>query len=115
MKYAIQVNCGFTRSMLPVTACRFIETALEGGNEVIRVFFYHDGVWNGVACPQNPCAEDWSRLAERYRVELVLCVTACENRGLTGATTLLPGFCQGGLGLWTDACLRADRLLVFAD
>ena len=119
MKYAIQVNSGYTHTTLPHIAHQFITTALAEGHAIIRVFFYHDGIYNGFGLPSssgtvnpNPDAPDWSALAERHGVELVLCVTAAETRGLT-ETTLLPGFRLGGLGLWMDACLRADRFMVF--
>jgi tRNA 2-thiouridine synthesizing protein D len=113
MKYAIQVNAGYTRSSLPLTACRFIQAALDAGHEVPRVFFYHDGVYNGFDSPQNPAARIWSALAEVQGIDLVLCVTACSNRGLTPESGLLPGFRTGGLGLWMEAQIEADRFVVF--
>ncbi len=115
MKYAIQVSTGYSRSSIPFTACRFIQAAIEAGHAVTRVFFYHDGVYNGFDSAQNPCARNWSTLAEVQGVDLVLCVTACANRGLSAENGLLPGFRTGGLGLWMEALLQADRFLIFQD
>lgn len=115
MKYAIQVNSAYSCSSLPHIAWHFIHTAITEGNEIIRVFFYHDGIYNGFGSSRAAHSPDWSMLAERYGVDLVLCVSACDHRGLNPIGPLLQGFRPGGLGLWMDACLKADRLLVFQD
>lgn len=119
MQYAIQVNSSYTRSSIPHIAHRFVSAAIKEGHGILRVFFYHDGVYNGFGlasgtgpAKRNPDGPDWSSLAERYGVDLVLCVTASEIRGLTEAS-LLPGFRLAGLGLWMEACLKADRFIVF--
>jgi len=87
------------------------------------VFFYYDGVLNGLtpdaqggSTPHRGTA--WSKLAACYDLDLVLCVSAAERRGWNpkdpGGAGLLPGFRVGGLGQWVDACARAERCLVFA-
>lgn len=120
MKYAIQVNSAYTQSSMPYIAHQFITTAVMQGHEIMRVFFYHDGIYNGYgrssgqALPMaNADAPDWSGLAGLHGVDLVLCIAACERRGLTADDPLLPGFRLGGLGLWMEACLVADRFMVF--
>ncbi|MGZ8216318.1 sulfurtransferase complex subunit TusD [Methylomagnum sp.] len=109
MRYAIQINTGPGQSQSAHTAYQFIHAALAAGHEVIRVFFYHEGVHHGFGE-----GSDWSGLARQHGVDLVLCVSAAERRGLS-PTSANPaeGFRVGGLGQWMDACLKADRVMVF--
>lgn len=121
MMYAIQVTARPLQTPGAHTAYQFIKAALMEGHEINRVFFYHDGVYNGFGAgvQGGPAVPDWSDLAARYGIDLVLCVSAAERRGLCSdsgvpfAGRCLEGFRIGGLGLWMEACLKADRLLVF--
>ncbi len=112
MKYAIQINDSPLRSWSPQTGLQFIKAALASGHEVIRVFFYHEGIHNAFGTPESTetAKSDWVVLAETAGVELVFCVSAAERRGMVAP---LAGFQPGGLGLWVDACLRADRIVIF--
>ena len=96
------------------TAWQFIKAARNAGHEVLRVFFYHAGVENGFISSTELGYDlpDWSSLALAEGVELVYCITAAERRGKSSEVAL-GGFKAGGLGLWVDACLRADRVIVF--
>jgi tRNA 2-thiouridine synthesizing protein D len=128
MKFVIQVNSGPYQSGGSDTAYQFIRAAQQAGHEILRVFFYHDGVHNASARATAPEDEQqparrWSALAAETGVDLVVCISAAQRRGLVGPdaevgvasedTGLAPGFRIAGLGLWVDACLKADRFLVF--
>jgi tRNA 2-thiouridine synthesizing protein D len=127
MMYAIQINSGYCGSQAADTGYQFIKAALVQGHRVLRVFFYHDGVYNALSealLPegQRAASRRWSALAEEYGVDLVLCISAAHRRGLASSEgkqasdlipSLAPGFRIGGLGLWMEACLEADRFLVF--
>jgi tRNA 2-thiouridine synthesizing protein D len=119
MKYAIQVHSGPFESQAAHTAYQFIKAALDEGHEIVRAFFYHDGVCQGF-CPAG-AGPDWSSLTQDFGLDLVLCISAAERRGLAdaegrlGGGRLAAGFRIGGLGQWMDACLKADRVLVFGD
>ncbi len=120
MRYAIQVNSTAAQSSMPDTACQFTKTLLEEGHDVIRVFFYQDGILNGfepgagaAATALPPDGSHWSDLARIYGLDLVVCTAASERRGHASAAGLLPGFRPGGLSLWMEACLTADRFVVF--
>ena len=98
------------------------------GHEIVRVFFYYEGAYNGLRRMTPPAGEDapvrrWSALAAECGVDLVICISAAQRRGLLegseaaragqGDDDLAQGFRIAGLGLWVDACLKADRFLSF--
>lgn len=128
MKFAIQVNASPCQAQAGESAYQFIKAALAMGHEVVRVFFYYDGVYHGFGGCRPPQDEPqplrrWSELAAHHGIDLVLCISAAQRRGLLTAEEslaagLVPGavgagFRIAGLGLWVEACLQADRLLVF--
>lgn len=128
MKFAIQINSDPARSQGAYSAYRFIQAALAGGHAIVCAFFYHDGVYNGMGSvpsgAETGSAPNWSGLAKSHGIDLVLCVSAAERRGIVPAESVMgaqideclaEGFRIGGLGQWTEACLRADRVLVFGD
>jgi tRNA 2-thiouridine synthesizing protein D len=130
VKFAIQVNEGPYTHQSSDTAYHFTEAALRAGHEIVRVFFYHDGVNNGTRLSVPPqddrnVSERWSALASQHGVELILCVAAAQRRGLLDADesrragkdsdNIAPGFQISGLGQLIDAGIQADRLIVFGD
>jgi tRNA 2-thiouridine synthesizing protein D len=130
MKFAIQVNEGPYTHQASDSAYHFTEAALNAGHEIVRVFFYHDGVNNGTRLsvpPQddrNVC-ERWSALAQQHDLDMILCVAAAQRRGLLDedeakragkdSDNIAPGFEISGLGQLIDAGIQADRLIVFGD
>ena len=112
------------------SAYHFTAAALRAGHEIVRIFFYQDGVNNGTRLsipPQDDrnISERWSALAEQHDVELILCVAAAQRRGLLDedeakragkdSNNMAPGFQISGLGQLIDAGIQADRLIVFGD
>jgi len=130
MKLGILVNEGPYTHQASDTAYQFVKAALEKGHEIFRVFFYHDGVNNGTrltAPPQDDrnMVRCWSELAEKYKLDLVVCVAAAQRRGLLDANeakrhgkntdNIAPGFRISGLGQLIETGIQADRLVVFGD
>ncbi|MDD5274821.1 MAG: sulfurtransferase complex subunit TusD [Methylovulum sp.] len=128
MKFAIQINSSPYHSNAGQTAYQFINTAIALGHQVLRVFFYHDGIYH--ACryatpPDDECqfSAQWSKLARTFQVDLVVCISAAQRRGLLHADEaqrqgkadddLADGFRIAGLGQLVEATLAADRFLVF--
>ena len=85
----------------------------------------------GVAAGNCACTErelhisrQWSQLAEQAGLDLVVCISAAQRRGLLCLDEaarqgkqdddLAPGFRIAGLGQWLEATLLADRCIVFA-
>ncbi|MGZ8188573.1 MAG: sulfurtransferase complex subunit TusD [Methylosarcina sp.] len=128
MKFAIQINSSPYRSNAGYTAFRFINALLAEGHEVFRVFFYHDGIYHGLRYATPPDDElrftaQWSDLAKCHGIDLVLCISAAQRRGLLCSDEakrqgkldddLAEGFRISGLGQLIEATLVADRFLVF--
>jgi tRNA 2-thiouridine synthesizing protein D len=110
------------------TAFRFAEALLAKGHELNRVFFYHDGVYNGTRLAVPPQDEinipaRWSELAREHEVDMVICVASALRRGIVNATeaeryeldhdNMDPGFNISGLGQLIDAAIHSDRLITF--
>lgn len=130
MKFGILVNEGPYTHQASDTAYHFTAAALENGHEIVRVFFYQDGVNNGTRLgvpPQDDrnITTRWSELGKQYDLDMVLCVAAAQRRGLLDeaeatragkdTSNMAPGFNISGLGQLIDAGIQADRLMVFGD
>ena len=132
MKFGVVVNEGPYTHQASDTAYRFTKAALDKGHEIYRVFFHHDGVNNASRLTVPPQDErnvqkNWSELAEKHGVDLVVCIAAAQRRGILddneakrhgkgeGAANIAPGFRISGLGQLIEAGIEADRLVVFGD
>ncbi|HBO3701946.1 sulfurtransferase complex subunit TusD, partial [Pseudomonas aeruginosa] len=104
------------------------EAALAGGHEIVRLFFYQDGVHSAsanVVSGQDefdlPAA--WRELVERNGLDAVVCIAAALRRGVLNAEEAerygRPGANLGapwelsGLGQLHEAAQTADRLVCF--
>jgi tRNA 2-thiouridine synthesizing protein D len=130
MKFGILVNEGPYTHQASDTAYHFAKAALEKGHEIVRVFFYHDGVNNGTRLTTPPqddrhITNRWADLAEKHGLDMVVCVAAAQRRGIVDADeakrhgkdadNIAPGFHISGLGQLIEAGILADRLMAFGD
>lgn len=132
MKVSVLVNEGPYTHQASDTAYQFTKAALEKGHEIFRVFFYHDGVNNGTRLTVPPqddrnIVRNWSELADKHKIDLVLCIAAAQRRGILddgevkrhgkgeGAQNVAAGFRISGLGQLIEAGIESDRLVVFGD
>ncbi len=130
MKFAILVNEGPYTHQASDSAYHFAAAALGAGHEIVRVFYYHDGVNNGTRLSVPPqddrnISQRWAELGKAHDLELIVCVAAAQRRGLLDADeakragkdsdNIADGFQISGLGQLIDAGIQADRLLVFGD
>ena len=130
MKFGIMVNTGPYTYQASDSAYHFAAAALRAGHEIVRIFFYHDGVNNGTRLSVPPqddrnISARWSELAAEHDLDLVLCVAAAQRRGLLDedeakragkdSDNMAEGFQISGLGQLIDAGIQADRLIVFGD
>ncbi len=130
MKFAVVVNEGPYTHQASDTAFQFVKAALDGGHEVMRIFFYHDGVHNGTRLTTPPqddrnIVNRWTELASEHELDLVVCVAAAQRRGIVDrdeqkrnskdANNIADGFRISGLGQLIEAGIQADRLVSFGD
>ena len=130
MKFGIVVSEGPYTHQASDTAYNFTKAALEGGHEVPRIFFYHDGVNVGSRLSVPPQDErhiqnNWTVLANEHQIDLVVCIAAALRRGILDedeskrqgkdANNLAEGFRISGLGQLIEMGIQADRLMVFGD
>jgi tRNA 2-thiouridine synthesizing protein D len=119
MKLGILVNEGPYQHQAGDSAYLFCKAALAKGHEIHRVFFYHDGVNNASKLTEPPqddrnIVSRWSKLAEEYDIDLVVCVAAALRRGIK-EENLAPNFRISGLGQLVETSIQADRLVTFGD
>lgn len=130
MKFGILINEGPFTHQAADTAYQFAKAAIAGGHEIFRVFFYHDGVNNAsdyAVPPQDDrnITDNWVKLAEANKIDMVVCIAAAQRRGLLDANeaqrqgkrgdNIAPGFRISGLGQLVEAGIECDRLLTFGD
>lgn len=117
MKFALQINASPYHSSTSVTAYRFASEVIAQRHELFRVFFYHDGIYHAMKSAAPPDDEfsifsAWQTLAQQHDIDLVVCISAAQRRGLV-EENVAQGFRLGGLGQLLEATVLADRFLVF--
>ena len=127
MKFAIAL---FSAAHAPSSrrALLFAQAALAGGHEIVRLFFYQDGVYsaaNSVVTPQDEpdIAQQWRALVSEHQLDGVVCIAAALRRGVLNAeeaaryqrsaVNLDAPWALSGLGQLHDAAQAADRLICF--
>lgn len=127
MKFAIAL---FSAAHVPSSrrALLFAQAALAGGHEIVRLFFYQDGVYsaaNSVVTPQDEqdIAQQWRALVSEHQLDGVVCIAAALRRGVLNAeeaaryqrtaVNLDAPWALSGLGQLHDAIQDADRLICF--
>lgn len=130
MKISIQINASPYQHQAADTAWHFIQAAIAKGHEVYRVFFYHDGIYNAARDARPPGDERdivsrWSSLHSDKGVDLVVCVSSAQRRGLLETSVakkvggyenaLADGFRIAGLGLLMEAVIDSDRHIIFGE
>ena len=127
MKFVISV---LSSSTAPSTrrALRFAQAVLAEGHEIVRVFFYQDGVHNAssnlvIAQDQQDIAKQWQAFIMENKLDAVVCIAAALRRGVLDqaeaqryqrdAANLAEGFQLSGLGQLHDGLQQADRFVSF--
>jgi tRNA 2-thiouridine synthesizing protein D len=130
VKFGILVNESPYTHQASDSAYHFTKAALDKGHEIFRVFFYNDGVYNGTRFGVPPQDDrnitvQWTELAEKHDLDLVVCVAAAQRRGVLDedeakrhgkdGNNIAPRFRISGLGQLVEAGIQAERLVVFGD
>ncbi|KRP41835.1 tRNA 2-thiouridine synthesizing protein D [Pseudomonas libanensis] len=127
MKFAIAL---YSAAHAPSSrrALLFAQAALAGGHEIVRLFFYQDGVYsasNNIVAPQDEqdIARQWREFVSQHQLDGVVCIAAALRRGVLNAeeamryqrsaVNLEAPWALSGLGQLHDAIQGADRLICF--
>ncbi len=109
-------------------ALRFAQTALADGHEIVRVFFYQDGVHSAssnvvVAQDEVDLPHEWREFVQAHQLDGVVCIAAALRRGVLdadeaqrysrSAANLDAPWALSGLGQLHEAAQLADRLVCF--
>ncbi len=128
MKFAIQINASPYSSGCGETAFQFINAVIEQQHQVYRIFFYYEAIYQAFHFMTPPDDEvdlvrRWSELAKNHDIDLVICISAAQRRGLLFEdeakkrnkvdNELAEGFRISGLGQLVEAMLEADRFIIF--
>ncbi len=127
MKFAIAV---FSPGHAPSSrrALLFAQAAVAGGHEIVRLFFYQDGVHSAsanIVTPQDETdiAAQWREFISSRQLDAVVCIAAALRRGVLDeaeagryqrpAVNLPAPWELSGLGQLHEAAQTADRLVCF--
>ncbi|SOB52288.1 sulfurtransferase complex subunit TusD [Pseudomonas lundensis] len=127
MKFAIAL---YSAAHAPSSrrALRFAEAVMAGGHEIVRLFFYQDGVHSAssnIVTPQDEpdLAQQWAAFVSEHQLDGVVCIAAALRRGVLNeaeatryqrsAVNLTAPWDLSGLGQLHDAIQAADRLICF--
>ncbi|WP_434603751.1 sulfurtransferase complex subunit TusD [Pseudomonas sp. Z1-14] len=127
MKFAIAL---FSAAHAPSSrrALLFAQAALAGGHEIVRLFFYQDGVYNAdnsIVTPQDEqdLPRQWRTFVSDHQLDGVVCIAAALRRGVLNAEeaqryqrsaiSVEAPWALSGLGQLHDAIQDADRLICF--
>ncbi|OED45250.1 sulfurtransferase TusD [Endozoicomonas sp. (ex Bugula neritina AB1)] len=128
MKYALAIYGAPGNSQAPQSALHFAQALIADNHEIIRVFFYQDGVNTATTLASPPQDEahlpkEWQSFITEHKLDAVVCIAAALRRGMVNvqeaqrydlpASNLAEGYELSGLGQLLDATLTADRLITF--
>jgi tRNA 2-thiouridine synthesizing protein D len=127
MKFAISV---FSPAHAPSSrrALLFAQATLAAGHEIVRLFFYQEGVHSAsanIVMPQDEpdLPRQWRDFVTEHQLDGVVCIAAALRRGVLdtqeaeryqrSAANLSTPWELSGLGQLHDAVQNADRLICF--
>ena len=128
MKYALAIYGSPGNSQAPQSALHFARALLTGGHQIVRIFFYQDGVNTATTLASPPQDEahlpaQWQSFITEHQLDAVVCIAAALRRGIVNDeeasryqlkdSNLAEGYELSGLGQLIDASLLADRVITF--
>lgn len=116
-KYLLMLHNTPWSNQSVLSACQFARAAIKSGNTVSAIFLYQDAVLNAASSLDIPSDElngqqHLLQLKAEFNIELMLCVTAAEKRGLI-ESTISPEFVVSGLAEFAELTTQADKVLQF--
>lgn len=127
-KFLIQVNAAPYGNSSSYNAYQFVKALTLTEHEIIKVFFYQDGVQTGNTL-LSPASDEfdlltaWRELSQRHNISLINCVSASLRRGVLSKVeakeeqyshwNMDSVFTMGGLGELISGIEQADRTITF--
>jgi len=128
MKYQLNIYSSPWNSSAQADALAFATALSSSEHQLVRIFFFMDGVYTGLSS-QAPASDEpdwrqlWTGLQQRTQCELLLCIAASANRGLLNdseaqrqakpVATVEAPFELVGLGQWAAGFGDCDRVVSF--
>jgi len=129
MKFSLIILGAPASDQCASTALRFARAAIANDHEILKIFFYNDGVHNAsslVTPPQDELnlPKQWDILGLEHNIEMVPCIASSLRRGVlnteeanrfdkTCANMNETAFNLSGLGELIDATINSDRIITF--
>ncbi|MGB0361022.1 MAG: sulfurtransferase complex subunit TusD [Endozoicomonas sp.] len=128
MKFALAIYGAPANSQAPHSALKYARALVVQGHEIVRLFFYQDGVHVATTLGQLPqgeldLASEWQLFIQQNQLDSVVCIAAALRRGVVDkaeseryglpADNLRHGYELSGLGQLMDAIILADRFVAF--
>ncbi|WP_263078968.1 sulfurtransferase complex subunit TusD [Endozoicomonas sp. Mp262] len=128
MKFALAIYGSPSNSQAPLSALHFAKATLAAGHEIIRIFFYQDGVNTATTLSVPPQDEqnipkEWQSFIRTHSIDAVVCIAAALRRGIVDdrestryqltSNNLADTYQLSGLGQLVEASMEADRLITF--
>lgn len=119
--FCILITGSPTNSQAHLSALRFSHALVEQNHKIFSIFFYQEAVHIANQFIHKPSDEaqlsqEWANLANQNQIELQVCVSACERRGIiqqqTNEQNLHPAFSIVGLSQLAVAMNSSNIKLV---
>lgn len=128
MRYTLVIQTAPFSGTAAMRALLTARAILKAGDDITRLFFYQDGVFNAGSL-QVPAQDlpdlplQWQGLITDHGLDAVVCVSSALQRGILTdgearrydktSSSICDAFTLGGLGLLVDALTDSDHTLVF--
>ena len=112
MNFTVIINA-HPGSITAKSALKFCQTLIETGSEIYRLFFYGEGVFNGIKNSDEKTCQHWRQFISKNKVEAICCVNSATQQALELNTDFVEGFSVSGIGQLVDGLVNSDRIITF--
>ena len=115
--YILMLHAAPWSNQAVLTACQFAHQAIKSGHTISAVFLYQDAVFNAsqsldISSDELNGQHHLLELHKKHNINLMLCVTAAEKRGLS-ELNIHPEFNISGLAEFAELSTQANKVIQF--
>ena len=114
MNFTVIVNAHPT-SITAQSALKFCQTLIDTGLEIYRLFFYGEGVLNGIDNFDQKTSGQWRQFITQNKLDAICCVNSATEHVQDSASNFLDGFSVSGIGQLVDGLVNSDRVITFGN